>query len=153
MAVLHTHTHLILGHIPINSLPDVTKFILYLVTTGIREGDFSYAWKFVVKHFSNGSSQIQGIGFDQSYNPVAYSDSLRIYISVTDMHRLTSKMLDVSRDFQNKNVPIHERVCVIPPPNYLDCFQKSYPNITLNCDSGTFSLQCMNVIQGTKPTG
>ena len=58
-----------------------------------------------------------------------------------------------SNAFQNTNVPIHERVCVIPPPYYLDWFEKSYPNVPLNRDDGTFFLRCMNVIQGVKPDG
>ena len=67
------------------------------------------------------------------------------------MHRLTSRILDVSNAFQNTNVPIHERVCVSPLPYYLDWFERSYQNVPLNRDDGTFCLQCMNGIQGTKP--
>ena len=40
--------------------------------------------------------------------------------------RLTARVLDVSNAFQNTNVPIHERVCVSPPPYYLDWFKRSY---------------------------
>ena len=49
-----------------------------------------------------------------------------------DMHRLNDRILDVSNAFQNKNVPIHERVCVSPPHYYLDWFEISYPNVPLN---------------------
>ena len=69
------------------------------------------------------------------------------------MHRLTARILDVSNAFQNKNVPIHERVCVRSPPYYLDWFERSYPNVPLNRDDGPFCLQCMNGIQGMKPSG
>ena len=69
------------------------------------------------------------------------------------MHILTAKILGVSNAFQNTNVHIHERVCVIPPPYYLDWFERSYPNVPLNQYYGPFFLQCMNVIQGTKPAG
>ena len=55
--------------------------------------------------------------------------------------------------FQNKNVPIHEIFCVSPPPYYLDWFERSYPNVPLNRYDDPFFLQCMNVIQGTKPAG
>ena len=50
------------------------------------------------------------------------------------MHRLTARILDVSNAFQNTNVPIHERVCVSPPPYYLDWFLRYYPNVPLNRD-------------------
>ena len=63
---------------------------------------------------------------------MAYADSFRINIAIADRHRLTASILDVSNAFQNKYVPSHERVCVIPPPYYLDWFERSYPNITLN---------------------
>ena len=69
------------------------------------------------------------------------------------MHILTSMILDVSNAFQNKNVPIHEIVCVSPPPYYLDWFEISYSSVTLNQDEGTFCLQCIHGIQGTKPAG
>ena len=58
----------------------------------------------------------------------------------------------MSNEFQNKNVPIHERVCVSPPPYYLDWFERSYPNVPINRDYGPFFLQYMNGIQGTKPS-
>ena len=54
------------------------------------------------------------------------------------INRLTARILDVSNEFQNKNVPIHERVCVSPPPYYLDWFERSYPNVPLNRDDGPF---------------
>ena len=54
------------------------------------------------------------------------------------MHRLTVRILDLSNEFQNKNLPIHERVCVSPPPYYLDRFEKYYPNVTLNTDDICF---------------
>ena len=43
--------------------------------------------------------------------------------------------------------------CVIPPPYYLEWFERSYPNVPLNRDYGPFCIQCMNVIQGKKPAG
>ena len=60
--------------------------------------------------------------------PVAHADSFIINIAIASMHKLTSRILDVSNAFQNTNVP-------------------------LNRDYGQFCLQCMNVIQGTKPDG
>ena len=54
---------------------------------------------------------------------MAHADSLRINIAIESMHRLTARILDVSNAFQNKNAPIHERVCVSPPPYYLDGFE------------------------------
>ena len=69
------------------------------------------------------------------------------------MHRLTARILDVSNAFQNRNIPIHERVCVSTPPYYLDWFERFYPNFPLNRDDDPFFLQCMNGIQGAKPSG
>ena len=47
-------------------------------------------------HCANGSSQIQGVGFDQSYSTVAHSDSFIINIYNAAMHRLTAGILDVN---------------------------------------------------------
>ena len=52
---------------------------------------------------------------------------------------------------QNTNVPFHEIVCIIPPSYSLNWFEKSWPNVPLNHDDGSFCLQCMNGIQGTNP--
>ena len=67
------------------------------------------------------------------------------------MHRLTAIISDLSNAFQNKNISINERVCVSPPPYYLDWFKISYPNFPLNRYDGPFFLQRMNGIHGTKP--
>ena len=69
------------------------------------------------------------------------------------MNRLTARILDVSNAFKNTNAPIHERVCVSPPPYYLEWFEIFYPNVPQNQDDVPFCLQCMNRIQGTKPAG
>ena len=82
---------------------------------------------------------------------MAYADSFRIKISIADVHRLTARVLDVSNEIQNKNVPINEIICVSPPPYYLDWFERSYPNVTHNIDDGPFCLECMNGIQEKKP--
>ena len=69
------------------------------------------------------------------------------------MNRLTVSILDVSNEYQNKNVSIHERVCVSPPPYDLKRFKRSFLNAPLNRYDGPLCLQCMNGIQGTKPSG
>ena len=86
----------------------------------------------VISNCANGNSQIKGVCFDQSYSPVAHADSFRINTDITSMHRLTGSILDVSNAFQNTNFPIHERVCVSPPPYYIDWFESFYPNVPLN---------------------
>ena len=69
------------------------------------------------------------------------------------MDGLNVSIFDVSNAIQNTNVPIHLIVCVSPPPYYLDWFEISYPNVSLNQDDGPFFLQCMNGIQGTNTAG
>ena len=79
---------------------------------------------------------------------MAHADSLRINIAIASLHRITLMILDVSNSFQNRYVLIHEIVCVITLPYYLDWFEISYLNIPLNRNYGPFCLQCMNLIQG-----
>ena len=69
---------------------------------------------------------------------MVHADSFRINISIEYMHRLTAIILDVSNASQNTNVPINERVCVSPPPYYLDFFERYYPNVPLNRYDGPF---------------
>ena len=142
---------LTLDTIPIKSLPEGKKVPRLLISTSIKEGGFSDGWTFVARHCSNGSSQIQGINFYESYSPVLHADSFRINIAIADMHRLTARIFYVSNLFQNKNVPIYEIVCVIPPPYYIDWFEIYYPNFPLSRDEVIFCLRCINGIQGTKP--
>ena len=47
------------------------------------------------------------------------------------MHRLIAKILDASNSFRNKNGPILNISCVIPPTYYLEFFEKLYPSIPL----------------------
>ena len=84
---------------------------------------------------------------------MAHSDSFRINISIAAIYKLTDSIFYVSNAFHNKLFPIHERVCVNPPTYYLDWFEISYPNVPLNLDEGTFFLQRINGIQGTKLAG
>ena len=109
--------------IPIKSLLDVKKVIHSLIAPSIEEGDRYDAWKLVARHCVNGSSHIQGIDFDHSYSPVSHADSFRFNIGITAMHRLTASILDSINAFKNTNVPIHERVCNIPPPYDIDWFK------------------------------
>ena len=139
--------------IPIKYLPEGEKVLRSLIAPSIQECDCSDAWKFVALHCANGSSHIKGIDIDQSYIPVAHTESFRINIAIAYMHRLTAMILDVSNAFNNTNFPINERVCVIPPPYYIDWFEIYYPNVPLNRDDGQFSTQCMNGIQVKNPAG
>ena len=144
---------LLLAPIPIKYLPEGKKILCSLISPSIKEGDCCDAWKFVAHHCSNGSSHIKGIDFDQLESLVAHAELFRINIAIASMHILTARILDISNTFQNTNVPINERVCVSPPPYYIDWFERSYPNVPLNRYDGPFFLQCMNGIQGTKPSG
>ena len=69
------------------------------------------------------------------------------------MHRLTERILDVSDEFHNTNVPIHESFCVSTPPYYLGWFEITYPNVLFNQCYGPFFHQLIHLIQGTKPAG
>ena len=65
------NTRIILDPIPIKYLPEVTKFLVSLIATSIKEGSCYDDLKFVACHCANGSSRIQGIDFYKSYSPVA----------------------------------------------------------------------------------
>ena len=83
---------------------------------------------------------------------MAHADSFIINTAIASMHTLTARIFDVSNVFQNKNVPVHERVCVIPQPYYFDWFERSNPNVTINRDDGPFCLQGINIFLGKKTT-
>ena len=140
------HASLLSDPIPIKSTPKGKEFLLSFISPGIKEVDGYDACKFVARHCANGNSQIQVIGFDQYYSPVAHAESFIINISIAGIHILTTRISDVSNAFQNTNAPINEKFCVSPPPYYLDWFEISYPNVLFNRDEGKFCLQCMNVI-------
>ena len=77
---------------------------------------------FFSRNFSNGSSQIKGIDFDQYVIPVAHAALFSINISISAMHRLTANILDINNYLQNENVLDHERVFVSQPPYYMEWF-------------------------------
>ena len=126
--------------IPIKSLPEGETFFCSIFALSIK-GDCSDVWKFVARHYANGSSQIQGIGFDRSYSPVTHTESFRINMANVAMHRLPARMLDVNNAFQNTNVSINEIVCISPLTYCLDWFEKYYPNVIINQDEDKFCLQ------------
>ena len=51
--------------------------------------------KCFAQHFPNRSSQIDGIGFYQSYNPVSHVDSFQINIAIVAMNQVAARILDV----------------------------------------------------------
>ena len=113
--------------IPIKSLPEVKKVHHSLIAPSIKEFECSGIWKCVTCHCANGSSQIKDFDFDQSYIPVVHSDSFIFEISIADIHRLTARILYISNAFNNTYFPIHEIVCVSPPPYYLNWFKYLTP--------------------------
>ena len=83
---------------------------------------------------------------------MVHADSYRINISIADIHILATRILDVGNSFHNKNSSIHKIVGFSSSPYYLEWFERSYPNGTLNRYEGPFFLQCMNRMQVTKPS-
>ena len=118
--------------IPIKSLPERTKVLRSFISPIIKECDCSDTWKCVAHHCSHGGYQMKVIDLDQSYIQAAHADLFIINIVIAAMHRITYRVLDVSKAFQNTNFPIHEGFCVSPPTCYIDWFEKSYPNVPLN---------------------
>ena len=66
---------------------------------------------------------IQVVDINQSYSPVSLAEYLRNNINITDIHRLTASIWDVSNDLQNKHFPLNEIVCVSLPPYKMDWFE------------------------------
>ena len=94
----------------------------FIIDYCIKEGECYDEWILVSRNYENMSFQIQGIEFDKYYSTVSHDGSLRINIDIASMHRITTRILNVSNDLQNNAFKINERVCVSPPPNYLDGF-------------------------------
>ena len=67
--------NLLLDLIMIKYFPGVTKVLRSIIATSIKEGDCYGECKFVSCNFTNGSSHIKGVDFDQYYSPVTYTDS------------------------------------------------------------------------------
>ena len=84
---------------------------------------------------------------------MAHYDSFRINIVIAAKHIITDRIIDGSNVFHNTNVTIIEIFCVGPPPYYIDWFERYYPNVPLNQDVGLFFIQCINRVQGTRPSG
>ena len=95
----YKNVSLLSANILIKYLPEGTKFLRSLISPSIKKGNCSDAWEFVARHCANGGSQIKDIYFYYSYIPVAHADSFRINISIASIHRLTSRILDVSNVF------------------------------------------------------
>jgi hypothetical protein len=72
---------------------------------------------------AKGYSQVEGLGFDETYAPVARLESIRILLAYATYHGFKLYQMDVKSAFLNG--PIKEEVYVEQPPGFED---SEYPN-------------------------
>ena len=92
--------------LPIKYLPDRINVLRSLIELRTKEGDCSGACNIFASHCENVSPKIQGVGFYQSYIPVAHATSSIISITIVAMHRLSARILDFINAFHNTYVTI-----------------------------------------------
>ena len=105
------------------------------------------------RHCANGSTQIKGLDYKESYAPIAVIDSIRVCIAISADLCLIIFIIDVSNAFQNTPVNINERIHLYLPPYYLEWFRQQYPHHILPSTKTFYVLQSIHAIQGTKPAG
>ena len=125
-------TRLLSDPTPIKSLPEGTKVLRPLIANSIKECDCFDEQNVFARHCENGSSQIKGIDFDQSYSPGAHYYSFIINIAIADMHRITARIIDVSNAFKNNKYCIKYSITLsyrcLPPLNYICALMKYGPS-------------------------
>ena len=69
--------------LPIEDFPTDKKFLYYVISPKIKH-DGKYMWKFQPFHGDNGSTQIHGSNFTESFFPVIGAYPVRSSMAVSD---------------------------------------------------------------------
>ena len=126
-------------------LKSVMAFRVKTLSTGVYD--------LYSRHCANGSVQIKGLDYKESYAPIGGIDSIRIVIALGADLCLLIFIIDVGNAFQNTLVHRNERIFLHLPPYYIEWFKQYYPNYRLPSTTTYYVLQSIHAIQGTKPAG
>jgi hypothetical protein len=85
---------------------------------------------------AKGYSQVEGLGFDETYAPVARLESIRILLAYATYHGFKLYQMDVKSAFLNG--PIKEEVYVEQPPVFED---SEYPNHVYKLSKALYGLK------------
>jgi hypothetical protein len=85
---------------------------------------------------AKGYSQVEGLGFDETYAPIARLESIHILLAYATYHGFKHYQMDVKSAFLNG--PIKEEVYVEQPPGFED---NEYPNHVYKLSKALYGLK------------
>jgi hypothetical protein len=106
---------------------------------------------------ANGSNQIQGLDYDESYAPAILGTTLRIQIALSISLCLPMWHLDISNAFRSTAAPIHEgkHIWLRCFPEYLAWLQEKHPDLWIQVDAKVklmpprlLALEMFKMVQG-----
>jgi hypothetical protein len=87
---------------------------------------------------AKGYSQVEGLDFDETFNPVARLESIRILLAYATHHDFKIYQINVKSAFLND--PIKKEVYVEQPPSFES---EEYPNHVYKLHKTLFGLECL----------
>ena len=88
-------------------------------------------WKINPCHNANGSTQICGSDFTESLSSAIGAYTAPSRIDLTGSWNIIEGLLDYTNAFQNTILAPSDRIYVLMPPYYLQCFWCCYPRIKI----------------------
>ena len=138
---------------PIEDVPVGQRILESRVAFKVKEMSEKYMWDLYCRHCANGSVQVKGVDFFNSYAAIVTSDSIRVCVAFGASMNMNTYSLDIGNAFQNTLVPLLQRIYVRCPPFYIEWFEQTYPHHKLPPMKTCYVLQAVHAIQGSKTAG
>ena len=146
-----------LNSVPISTtrLPPGTKIVNSIPTFKIKKSYIINIDDLYYRMCLNGSKQVKGQDYQESYAPTGQYVSIRISIALAATFRLTAYAMDIDNAFQttpkidNAESP---PTFISIPPMYIEWFKDRFPKIIIE-GPAPFVLQQLNFMQGNRSAG
>jgi hypothetical protein len=124
----------------------------------VKPSEVANVYDLQVRTCANGSKMIEGVHYDQSFDPVSSIDSIRMIIALSAAQRKTAYMLDISNAFQTSIVfQACNRTCNSLPPFFVDYISLRWPDRPdlpgLIAQANAYAIQNFRSFQGQKDAG
>ena len=138
---------------PIEEVPADQCILESRVAFKVKQMPEKYTKDFYCRHYANGSVQVKGVYFFNSYAAVVISDSIRVCIVFGASMNMTVYSIDIGDTFQNTLVTLLQRIYVRCPLFYIEWFEQTYPHHKLPSMKTCYVLQAVHTIQDSKTAG
>ena len=138
---------------PIEDVPAGHKILNSRVTFKVKTLGEPHMYDLYCRHCANGSVQIKGVDYINSYAVIVTIDSIRYSLALGASLAMIVYSIDVGNAYQTTLIPATQRLCVRCPPFYIEWFKENYPMVPLPPAKTCYVLQAVHSIQGSRTAG